>query len=190
MIKTREVGGLWRRFLAPKNQKNEIYTFMILSASNIDLEMKSTQLEQVLLFANQRQSLGFDRRLALKNRLSKLFNHQNYVNIRDSQFGGASRDINTALPRASPQKDPTPDQTKNPKEKELRPRPELRRRTRPDKEPERQRRRKTKNQTGSGGAAYTYHDCSGSRDRLIGCCWWWTTTTGGNGTAKLHHHHQ
>ena len=38
-------------------------------------------------------------------------------NIRDLQFGGASRDINTALPRASPQKDPKPDKDK---EQELR----------------------------------------------------------------------
>jgi len=37
-----------------------------------------------------------------------LYNRQ-YQNIRDSQFGGASLVTNTALPRASPQKDPKPD---------------------------------------------------------------------------------
>ena len=46
MIKSQQVRGLWRRFLAPKNQKNKIYTIMALTASNIDLEMKSAQLEQ------------------------------------------------------------------------------------------------------------------------------------------------
>ena len=52
---------------------------MVLTASLEDLEMKSAQLKQVLHFANQRQSLlGFERGLASKNRLSKLYNHQNY----------------------------------------------------------------------------------------------------------------
>jgi len=67
-------------------------------------------------FANQRQSLGFDCQLASKKAEIKL--NQNYVtisrrdntvnikndSIRQTQLGGASHDINTALPRASPQK--------------------------------------------------------------------------------------
>ena len=109
---------------------------MILIASNIDLEIKVAQLEQGV---QSEEQLRFDRRLACSKAEIKLYINQNYVTIsirdntvnikkdkiRDTQFGGASHVINTALPRASPQKDPktreedpTPTKRKSPKDKE------------------------------------------------------------------------
>ena len=54
--------------------------------------------------------------------------------------------------------------TKN-KDKELRPRPNK------EEDPDPTKKKKEKEEEDpSGGAAYTYHDCSGSRGRLTGCC--------------------
>ena len=52
-----------------------MYTFMVLTTSNIDLEMKSTQLEQGV---QSEEQLRFDRRLACSKAEIKLYNHQNY----------------------------------------------------------------------------------------------------------------
>ena len=84
------------------------------------------------------------------------------INIRHTQFGGASLDINTALPRASPPKDPTKTKTRQRRINKNRTKNKNK-----DKEEERQR---TKNQTRAQGA-YTYHDCSGSRRRLVRLEW-------------------
>jgi len=48
---------------------------MVLTTSIKDLEMKSTQLEQGVLIANQRRSLGFGCRLASLKAEIKLHNH-------------------------------------------------------------------------------------------------------------------
>jgi len=102
------------------------------------------------ILATEMNSSDFDdkttKRIVIKFYIN--LNNKN-INKRDSQFGGASRDINTALPRASPQKDPTTRKKK--KDKDLEPELRIRGRTRPDKEKKDKEEERQRTKRGAAG---------------------------------------